>query len=91
MSQLNLQLSGELVIELRKTYRYLRVEPDKIDGRPVLQASIGYKLVESIVQKSRPTASDWQWDTIPVTDPPPNSRTVVQIYPNRIWDIEELL
>jgi len=86
---LNLQLSGELLQEIRKKYRYLRTVSGQ-DGKPVLQATkklppmIGAKpfYVQGSVEK---------WETIPVVSPPEKPRTVVQIYPNRIWDIEELL
>ena len=91
---MNLLLSGQLLEELHKTYRYLRVVPDEQDGRPILQASKGLNGITSnqIAQyKALSRASGWNWDIIPIIEPPPNTRTVVQIYPNRIWDIEELL
>ena len=84
----NLLLSGELLQELHKTYRYLRVVPDEHDGRAVLLAA---KSLYFGISGKKFDVSDQKWDTIPVTEPPANARTVVQIYPNRIWDIEELL
>ena len=90
---LNLQLNGEFLQELHKTYHYLRVVPDVQDGKPILQASKKLK-----VRHCSPDSKsfymegpDEKWDTIPVPELMRNARTIVQIYPNRIWDIEELL
>ena len=82
---MNLTLSGEQLQELRKTYRYLRVGRDEVDGRPILQATKAVQL------RGRRASELIKWDTIPVLEPSERDRTVVQIYPNRIWDIEELL
>ena len=91
---MNLLLNGQLLQELHKTYRYLRVIADAVDGRPILQATNRLKVRNCAIDSKGfyVEGPDEKWDTIPIADnPPANTRTVVQIYPNRIWDIEELL
>lgn len=87
---MNLTLSGQLLEELHKRYRYLRVVADEQDGRPILQASKNLQFTGNVGGINFNNSSI-KWDTIPVSEPPPGTRTVVEIYPNRIWDIEELL